>query len=249
MSKKLRLDKFLCESGVAGSRSQAKRFILKGYVLVNGKVIRDPAFKVSDEDEVIFESEILKRAPDKVYILLNKPEGYVSSTSDPQNPTVINLLYGANKIEDLFPVGRLDKDATGLLLLTNDGELAHKLTHPKYKVEKEYLVEVKGELKDEDINKALNGIKYFDKKKKKEGIYKPKSIEVIEKKDGKTLLKIVLTEGKYHEIKNIFKNLGYDVLSIKRVRFGPIKLQNLPVGKWRYLSNEEVESLKKEVKK
>ncbi len=247
--KKFRLDKFLCEARVAASRSQAKKIILKGYVLVNGKVIRDPSFKVSESDEVFFENEILSVGPKNIYIMLNKPPGYVSSTSDPNNPTVINLLYGAQKVEKLFPVGRLDKDVRGLLLITNDGKLAHKLTHPKYNIEKEYLVVIEGKIRKEDLDKILEGIEHFDKRKKKKVVYKPKEVKVIEETNDQTILKLILTEGKYHEIKNIFKSLNYKIKDIKRIRFGPIKLENLPEGRWRYLEEEEVNLLKEAVKK
>jgi len=247
--KKIRLDKFLCETGAAVSRSQAKKFILKGYVIVNGKVVRDPSFKVDESDEVFFENEILSLAPENIYIILNKPPGYVSSTSDPNNPTVINLLSGAQKVEKLFPVGRLDKDVRGLLLITNDGQLAHKLTHPKYKVEKEYLVVVEGKVKKEDLEKILKGIEHFDKRKKKKIVYKPKEVKILKEDEKETVLSLILTEGKYHEIKNIFKSLNYKIKDIKRIRFGPIKLESLPEGKWRYLSEDEVKLLKEAVKK
>ena len=247
--KKIRLDKFLCETRAAASRSQAKKFILKGYVIVNGKVIRDPSFKVDKSDEVFFENEILSLGPEHIYIILNKPAGYVSSTSDPNNPTVINLLFGAQKIEKLFPVGRLDKDVKGLLLITNDGQLAHKLTHPKYKVEKEYLVTIEGKVKKEDLEKILQGTEHFDKRKKRKIIYKPKDVKILKENEKETVLSLILTEGKYHEIKNIFKLLNYKIKDIKRIRFGPIKLENLPEGKWRYLSENEIKLLKEAVKR
>ena len=178
---RLRLDRLLAETGF-GSRSEVKRIIRKGAVKVNGEVIKEPSFKVDPErdeitvngEPVVYESEY--------YIILNKPAGYITSTKD-RELTVMELVSDLPRFQRLFPVGRLDKDAEGLLLMTTDGELAHRLTHPKWKVPKTYLVEVKGKVKEEELEPIRKGIEL------KDFTAKPAQVEILEsKEEGSKLL-------------------------------------------------------------
>ncbi len=237
---RLRLDRLLAEAGF-GSRSEVKRIIKKGKVKVNGEVVKEPSFKVDPErdeitvngEPVVYESEY--------YIVLNKPSGYITSTKD-RELTVMELVSDLPRFQRLFPVGRLDKDAEGLLLMTTDGELAHRLTHPKWKVPKTYLVEVEGKVKEEELEPIRKGIKL------KDFTAKPAQVEVLESKEGSSKLLITIKEGKYHQVKRMFAAIGHPVKYLKRVKFGSIELGELPKGEYRHLTEEEVKRLKREVK-
>lgn len=230
----IRLDKVLSHLGY-GSRKEVKEIIRKGYVTVNGEVISKDDTKIDEEnDEVlVFDDKI---EYDKfIYLMLNKPSGYVSATFDNKLPTVLDLIEGYEK-RGLFPVGRLDIDTYGLLLLTNDGMLAHKMLSPKYHVDKKYYLEFDGDFKEENYKKFEDGIILDDG-------YKCMSakFELIEKNKGY----ITIKEGKFHQVKRMMEALNMTVTFLKRVSFGALKLDDsLKYGEYRKLTEEEIKSLK-----
>ncbi|WP_457681321.1 pseudouridine synthase [Thermovibrio sp.] len=236
----MRLDRLLAESGF-GSRSQVKRLIKKGRVEVDGEVVKEPSFQVDPEKSRVFvDGEEVFYQKD-YYVLLNKPSGYITSTKD-RELTVMELVCDLPRFEKLFPVGRLDKDAEGLLILTTDGELAHRLTHPKWKVPKTYEVVVEGRLTDEAVEPLRRGIELKDFKAK------PAQVEILEAKEEESRARITISEGKYHQVKRMFGSIGHPVKSLKRVKFGPIELGELPVGEYRHLTEGEVDALREAVK-
>ena len=237
---RLRLDKLLAEAGF-GTRSQVKKLIKKGHVTVNGEVIKEPSYQVDpSRDEVLVDGEPAL-FEETYYLILNKPEGYITSTKD-RELTVMELVSDIPRFEKLFPVGRLDKDAEGLLIMTNDGELAHRLTHPKWKVPKTYEVIVEGELTEEAVKPLREGIELKDFKAQ------PAEVEILEVKDGESKARITIKEGKYHQVKRMFAAVGHPVKRLKRVKFGSLELGELPAGEYRHLTEEELSQLKKSVK-
>ena len=230
-----RLDKILAHMNY-GTRKEVKTLIRKGKVMVNGKTILDDDFKVDiDNDEVtIFNNSI---SYDKyVYLMLNKPADYVSATYDPRFSTVIDLVPEYSKM-GIFPVGRLDIDTEGLLILTNDGILAHNLLAPKKHVDKKYYVEFSGEFRKEYISAFENGIDLND------FISAPAKVELIDNNKAYC----TIHEGKFHQVKRMFSALNMEVTYLKRVKFKNLELDpNLELGKYRKLSVEEIEDLKNE---
>jgi len=235
----VRLDKLLADAGF-GTRSQVKRLIRKGFVTVNGEVVKDPSFNVNpEEDEVLVDGEPVEYEKN-YYLILHKPEGYITSTKDRQM-TVMELVADIPRFERLFPVGRLDKDAEGLLLITNDGELAHRLTHPKWKVPKVYYVVVEGELKEEELEPLRKGMKFKDFETK------PAKVRILKSAENESEAEIEITEGKYHQVKRMFEKIGHPVKYLRRIKFGNLELGNLPVGEYRSLTEDELKELKKSV--
>ncbi|ADY73487.1 pseudouridine synthase Rsu [Desulfurobacterium thermolithotrophum DSM 11699] len=235
----MRLDKLLADSGF-GTRSQVKRLIKKGFVTVNGETIKDPSFNVDPQkDEVLVDGELVEYEKD-YYLILHKPQGYITSTKDRQM-TVMELIADIPRFERLFPVGRLDKDAEGLLLITNDGELAHRLTHPKWKVPKVYFVVVEGKLNEENLEPLKKGIELKDFRAK------PAKVRILKAEESESEAEIEITEGKYHQVKRMFEKIGHPVKYLRRIQFGNLKLGNLPVGEYRFLTKEELKELKKSV--
>ncbi len=241
MSKKERLDKILANMGY-GSRKDVKKFIKDGRVRVNNLVILDNEFKVSPyEDEIFFgEEEVLYR--EYIYLMMNKPQGLVSSTDDPRTKTVIDLLDKEHLIYKPFPVGRLDKDTEGLLLISNDGKLAHELLSPKKGVNKKYYAEVDGYVEDKYIEAFKEGVTLDDGYKTL-----PADLEII---NGNIISKVYLTiqEGKFHQVKRMFESIGMKVLFLKRVSMGPLELDiTLKPGEYRELTEVEINLLKNHV--
>ncbi len=230
----MRLDKLLANTGY-GSRKEVKAYIRKGLVLVNGNTVYDDDLKV---DEQIDEISILDQKieyQEKKYLILNKPDGYVSATFDFHDPTVLDLIN--EKQKGLFPVGRLDKDTTGLLLITNDGILAHKLLSPKNHVSKVYELTFIGRFKNEYYKCFKEGITLDDGY-----VCKPAIFELTGENSGK----ITIYEGKFHQVKRMMQALNMEVTSLKRISFGNLNLpSNLECGKYRELTIEELETLKK----
>lgn len=226
-----RLDKRLASSGV-GTRSQVKKLIRDGYVTVNGQTVRQADFKVDDEKDIVcFDGEVLEYRQ-YVYFMLNKPQGYISASRG-WEPNVVDLITEPYK--NLFPVGRLDKDTEGLLLITNDGQLGHELLSPKKHVEKEYYAEISVPLSEDDIDLIESGITWKDE------TYRPAKYKKIS--DYSCLLTI--TEGKYHEIKRMMNALGSEVTYLKRIRMKNLILDDdLSPGEYRPLSEEEIEDLR-----
>ena len=230
----IRLDKLLAHSGY-GSRKEVKELIRKGQVSVNEVVIKDDDFKVDEvNDEVIVEGIIVDYQK-YIYIMMNKPDGVLSATYDPKDPIVLDLIIDT-PIRGLFPVGRLDKDSEGLLLITNDGKLAHELLSPKKHVDKVYYIEYDGELYEDVKERFKEGIILEDG-------YKclPASIELLSENKAY----VTISEGKFHQVKRMINMCNGEVTYLKRVKFGPLELDNsLKEGEYRFLSNLELDSLK-----
>ena len=230
-----RLQKYLSERGVA-SRRKAEELIKEGKVKVNGKVVKEMGVKVSNDDFIEVLGKTLTE-PKKQYYLLYKPREVISSASDEKGrKTVVDLIKTKDRI---YPVGRLDYDTTGIILLTNDGELSNHLTHPSHNIEKEYLAKVKGFFKKEDALTLSSGI-MLDGKKTKPALFK---MDRYDKKTDSSYVKVVITEGRNHQVKNMFKQLNYDVQKLKRERYAFLDLSGLKSGEYRDLSIKEVKQL------
>ena len=235
IKEEVRLNKFIANSGVC-SRREADNFILAGVVTVNGEVVTELGTKVNiNTDDIRFNGERLK-GEEKVYIVMNKPKGYVTTASDPHaDKTVMDLLKGCSS--RVFPVGRLDKNTTGVLMFTNDGEIAEKLTHPSYDKKKIYQVSLDGKLKKEDYDKILSGIELPD------GMIAADELEYIEEDDHRKL-GIEIHSGKNRIVRRIFESLGYEVKALDRVYFAGLTKRGLKRGEWRYLTEGETNLLK-----
>ena len=235
IKEEVRLNKFIANSGVC-SRREADNFILAGVVTVNGEVVTELGTKVNiNTDDIRFNGERLK-GEDKVYIVMNKPKGYVTTASDPHaDKTVMDLLKGCSS--RVFPVGRLDKNTTGVLMFTNDGEIAEKLTHPSYDKKKIYQVSLDGKLKKEDYDKILSGIELND------GLIAADELEYIEEDDHRKL-GIEIHSGKNRIVRRIFESLGYEVKALDRVYFAGLTKRGLKRGEWRYLTEGEINLLR-----
>lgn len=231
----MRLDKFFTETATL-SRREANEQIKKGKVQVNGIVVIDSATKINENTDVIVYDGNIVSYQKYVYIMLNKPEGVVSATEDTNQKTVLDLLPDKYKKLGLFPCGRLDKDTLGLVMLTNNGELAHNLLSPKKHVQKTYRYNCADPLSNESKQKIENGLMLADGY-----ITKPCKITKI----NDTIGDITLTEGKYHEIKRLFGAVGNKITYLERISFGPLKLDNsLKRGEWRELTINEIDQLK-----
>ncbi len=231
----IRLNKFIANSGVC-SRREADNFILAGVVTVNGEVVTELGTKINIvTDDVRFNGERLK-GENKVYIVMNKPKGFVTTASDPHaDKTVMDLLTGCPT--RVFPVGRLDKNTTGVLMFTNDGEIAEKLTHPSYDKKKIYQVSLDSKLRGEDYDKILKGIELSD------GMIAADELEYIEDDDHRKL-GIEIHSGKNRIVRRIFESLGYEVKALDRVYFAGLTKKGLKRGEWRYLSEGEINLLR-----
>ena len=232
----LRLDKFLADMG-KGTRSELKRELKKGLVTVNGKTEKSPERKIDPEtDQVAYRGGPV--CYEKFfYYMLNKPPGFVSATEDRRERTVMELMKGASG-KGLFPVGRLDKDTEGLLLITNDGELAHRLLHPGRHVDKVYMAELAGPVTEEMIRLFAEGLDIGDDKPAL-----PARLVVLEN-GPRARTEITICEGRYHQVKRMAEAVGSRVLSLKRLSMGPLKLdENLPAGHYRPLTQEERQEL------
>ncbi|GAV25071.1 16S rRNA pseudouridine(516) synthase [Carboxydothermus islandicus] len=229
----MRIDKFLAHMGY-GTRKEVRKLLKAQKVEVNGVVVKDPGYNLNvDTDKVIVKGEEVKYKP-FVYFMLNKPQGYVSATVDRRYPTVVDLVPFHREI---FPVGRLDIDTEGLLILTDDGQLAHHLTSPKKEVEKEYYFELDKPLEEDDFSRLKAGIRLEDN-------YLTKPARLLGKVGDKSGT-IVITEGKYHQVKRMFLALGKTVVYLKRIRIGGLILDSkLSPGEYRELTPEEISILK-----
>lgn len=239
MGKAVRLDKFLADAG-AGTRSEVKKLIQKGRVQVNGMAAKKPEEKVTEEDEVLLDGEVIGVAPEFVYYLLHKPAGVVSATEDNHDRTVLELIPPDLMRKGLFPVGRLDKDTEGLLLITNDGALAHELLSPKKHVDKTYYAVTEGEMAEEDILKFKEGLDIGEK-----NLTLPAKLEILSAKDGRSEILLTICEGKFHQVKRMVKAVGKEVIYLKRTAMGTLTLpEELKKGECRPLTEKEVKELK-----
>lgn len=225
----MRLDKFLCEMNI-GTRSQVKDFIRKGQVTVNGSIAQKPEQKIAEDGDIIaFQGSVLTYRK-FFYYMLNKPQGVVSATKDNLDKTVLDLIKTDR--DDIFPVGRLDKDTEGLLLLTNDGDLAHNMLSPKKHVDKTYLVTLKKPLLSEKITALEQGVDIGDEK-----LTAPARVEVLDDFH----IHLTIHEGRFHQVKRMLKAVDNEVLALKRITFGALQLDDtLEPGAYRELTAQEV---------
>src|SRR5206468_12182564 len=237
----VRLQKVIASSGLA-SRRKAEAMIAQGRVTVNGKVVRELGTRVDPaRDHVKVNGRHLEPVQPHAYIMLNKPKGIVSSLSDPEGrPTVKDLLHGVSV--RVFPVGRLDSDSEGLMLLTNHGDLAQALVHPRYHVPKTYLIKVKGVLTDDEIKSLERGVELED------GVTSPARVKKVRKAAQNSWLEITIHEGRKHQVKRMLESVGHPVLKLMRVRFGPLTLGDLAPGEYRYLTDREANALRELVR-
>lgn len=231
-----RLQKFISQCGYASRRS-AEKIILENRVKVNGKLVNELGFKVSGDDVVTIDGKQIKLCENKVYYLLNKPRGVISSSSDDKSrKTVVDIIKCDERI---YPVGRLDYNTTGLLILTNDGELANLLMHPSNKVTKTYLAKIEGILSKDDIISLKKGI-VIDNRRVNTSNFKVREKDILK---NTSLVEITIEEGRNHIVKNIFSSLKHDVIRLTRIRYGFLSLNGLKSGEYRELSIKEVKKL------
>ena len=231
-----RLNKYISTSGYT-SRRKADDLIFSGRVKVNGKVEKNPAYRVDlDRDEVVVEGNLISSKEKLVYIILNKPENIISSAEDQfDRKTVVDLV---DVEERIYPVGRLDYDSKGLIILTNDGDLTYKLTHPKHEIFKKYYVKVNKYITDKEIGALSKGVVVDGYKTNKS------QIDIINRKNRQSDLYVSIDEGRNRQIRKMFETLDTEVLILKRVSIGNLPLGNLKEGNWRYLTKKEVDYLK-----
>lgn len=236
-----RLDKILSNLGY-GSRKEIKTIVKKGLVEIDGKLAKDNGMQVDPEKSIIKvngEEIIYKKY---IYLMMNKPDGVISATHDKYDETVIDLLYAEDAIFEPFPVGRLDKDTVGLLLLTNDGDLNHKLISPKHHVDKVYYAEIDKAVNDNDIKAFDKGVVLDDGYKCMSG-----KLEIIESSEQGSKVHVTIQEGKYHQVKRMFESLGKKVVYLRRISFGGLDIdESLEEGQYRELSEDELKVLRKE---
>ena len=238
MGEIVRLQKYIAMSGAA-SRRAAEVMITDGRVSVNGAVVKELGTKVEiGADSVMLDGKKIKPEIKKYYIMLNKPVGYVSTVSDQfDRPTVIDLIGEEIKTR-VFPVGRLDYDTEGLLLLTNDGDFTYEVTHPKFHMNKTYVVTLKGGITIKGINALRRGITIEDYKTS------PAEVEILSAEKGTTVIEITIHEGKNRQVRKMMEAVGCKVIGLKRISIGGVELGNLPNGRWRYLTSHEINRLK-----
>lgn len=232
---KIRIDRFLCHMGI-GSRSEIKKFLKTCRVKLNGKFEKSPNTQVDiDKDEILFDDEIVIYK-EFTYLMLNKPKDYISATFDPKLPAVLELLEFPYSNMELFPVGRLDIDTTGFLILTNDGKFSYNVTNPKKKVNKKYLVTLRDDISSNQIESLENGI-YFEKE---DFTTENAKVEEISKRE----IYLTISEGKFHQVKRMLEYVGNEVVELKRVSIGNLSLdEKLELGEYREITNTELEEI------
>ena len=235
-----RLQKALSRAGVA-SRRKAEKLIAQGRVTVNGELVTDLGTRVQQTDAISVDGAPVEREPDYQYLLVHKPTGCICTLSDPEGrPTVVDLI--PDNVARLFPVGRLDWNSEGLLLLTNDGGLTNRLTHPRFQVERIYQAKVKGKVgaNDSRLVKFRKGVTLDDGT-----TAKAKEARMTHRAAKHSWIEIVLTEGRNREVRRMCETVGWEVLRLRRIGFGPLRLDDLPMGAWRWLKPHEIKQLKR----
>lgn len=236
----MRLDKYLCETGF-GTRSQVKDLLKKGQVMVNGEVVKKPELKINETTDQILCQGKKASYQKNIYLMLHKPAGVVSATEDNREKTVLDLVRPEDRKNGLFPVGRLDKDTEGLLLLTDDGELAHRLLSPKKHVDKTYYAKIDGQVTKEHIEQFREGLDIGDEKKTLPAVL------TILLSGPVSEIEITIHEGRFHQIKRMFEAVGCKVTYLKRLSMGSLVLdETLPLGEYRSLTEAELEGLTKQ---
>lgn len=236
----MRINKFMAECGVA-SRRACDEMILEGRVKVNGKKIDTPGLEINEfNDAVTLDGRRIMLVSKKYYIMLHKPKGYVTTVKDDKGrKTVMELIKIRSR---LYPVGRLDYDTEGLLLLTNDGQLAYALTHPSHEVPKTYITKIKGKISDTEVRQLRKGVEIDGK------MTLPAVVKIIETDDEFSRVEVTIKEGRNHQIKKMFEVVGKEVVFLKRTAIGPLKLGGLGRGEYKNLTSKEIEILKAIVK-
>ncbi|MGL4697944.1 pseudouridine synthase [Enterococcus larvae] len=236
----MRLDKFLSETG-CGSRKEVKKLLKQGIITVNDQVVKDAKSQVNEwADQIAYDGEPL-RYQKYFYYMLHKPQGVISATEDKYDETVIDLLSDEDYREDLFPVGRLDKDTEGLLILTNDGQLAHRLLSPKKHVDKEYFARIAGIVTEEDIEQFAFGLTLRSGEAVKPGQL---VIDAVDEAAEESEIRLVIQEGKFHQVKRMFEAVDKEVVYLKRLRMGELYLdEELELGGYRPLTEAELAML------
>ncbi len=229
-----RLNKYIAQSGVC-SRRDADELIKSGKIKVNSKVITEMGYQVKRGDEVYHGKELLSKEK-LVYILINKPKDFITTTDDPQERKTVMQLVSKACDERIYPVGRLDRNTTGVLLLTNDGELSKKLTHPSHQISKIYQIELNKPLEEDHFNKIKNGIELED------GLIKVDDLAILD--PSNLVLGVEIHSGKNRIVRRIFESLGYEVSKLDRVMFAGLTKKDIPRGKWRFLKDKELIKLK-----
>lgn len=230
-----RLQKIIAESGYA-SRRKAEELITKGKVIVNGKVVTELGTKANYSDDILVDGKKIEKE-EKEYYIFNKPRGVITSTSDDKGRKVVTDYFESNK--RLYPVGRLDYDTTGLLIVTNDGELANLLMHPSNDIEKVYIAKVNGIVKGEDIRNLKIGVVIDNTK----CIPKKVKLRKFDRKTNSSIVEVIISDGKNHEVKKMFENIGFEVEKLKRERIAFLTLGNLNSGEYRKLNIKEIKQL------
>lgn len=232
----MRINKFLASAGVA-SRRKSDELIRSGHVVVNGNVVLNLASDVNETDEVFVNGKKLDRQEGKIYIMLNKPKGVVSTVKDTHGrKTVVEMVTSGAR---LFPVGRLDEDSSGLILLTNDGDLAYQLTHPKFEVEKTYRLLIKGKVPSEKIEHLRSGVRL------KDGMTAKARVKKIWETNEETVLEMKIHEGRKRQIRRMCETLKINLLELERIAIGDLSLGEMEYGKYRKLADDEVNRLRK----
>lgn len=234
-----RLQKVMANRGIA-SRRKCEELIRAGRVSVNGQIVREMGLKVCDSDLISVDGRKLKTEESKVYVILNKPKGYVTTVSDPEGrKTVMDLVTGIGA--RIYPVGRLDYDTEGLLLMTNDGEMSYALTHPRYGVDKSYIVRVWGTPTREALQQLARGVQLED------GITAPARVKLLSR-GRQSEIKLTIHQGKNRQVRRMLEAVGHRVVSLRRIQFGPLDLEGIAPGKFRHLTRAEVRALTSVVK-
>ncbi|MCF6465114.1 pseudouridine synthase [Clostridium sp. Cult2] len=233
----MRLQKYIAQSGIT-SRRKAEELILQGKIKVNDKIVRELGTKVNPDDDIIkVNNKTIKLEKNKIYIMLNKPEGYVTTLKSHYNDKIVLDLI--NDIDErIFPIGRLDKDTSGLLLMTNDGNLAFKLSHPRYEILKKYLALVEGVPNAKKLNRFRKGLMIDGK------VTSKAYIRIVKKYKDTSLLEISIHEGRKRQVRKMCEYIRHPVVKLKRVAIAELELGNLDLGKWRHLTEREVKYLK-----
>lgn len=231
-----RLQKVMAHAGIA-SRRKSEDIIAEGRVKVNGETVTEMGTKVNpDRDVIEVDGEIISKEK-RVYILLNKPQGYICTVDDPRGRnTVLDLVDDVK--QRIYPVGRLDYDTSGLLMLTNDGQLTYILTHPSHEINKTYLTEVKGRLDTKNADRLRKGVELED------GMTAPAQLEIKEREENNTLFTLTIHEGRNRQVRRMCEKIGLPVISLKRISVGPLTLEGLSEGEYRNLTDKEIEFLK-----
>lgn len=233
----MRIEKFLADSGL-GSRKEVKQLMVAGVVSVNGNTIRKSGYAVQPQQDYVTVNGIAVNYQKYYYYLLNKPKGIISATTDNHHQTVIDWLGNEYAHMDLFPVGRLDRDTTGLLLLTNNGNMAHQLLSPNKKIPKRYVAKVKGQVTEDDVFLFEQGLDLGD------FVTQPAELLILEVQGSYSLVEVTIHEGKFHQVKRMFEKVGKQVVELHRLTMGPLTLPNdLSIGEWRPLTEVEEQLL------